>query len=294
MAMVASHRLLPPRSELPEHVLKAHLAQVRRATEMGGEAGLQLLMEQATAVANRYGANWALGHIGQVSKEIRTFWKLLHKARPRQEWRTVCEVGMNAGHSAMLWLLGTDAQLIEFDLGDLGTMNYSRGCRTFLERAFPGRVSFRLGRSLDTLPRFVDEVARGEQRPCDLWFVDGWHNGVTPRKDLEYAINASADGAWVVADDCTRRFPDVLKAYLRLVQWGKISNCSKEGVTLGPPAGQKGWCMGQVAPLAVRAAARRKTRSLDVGRPNSTYSTMDSAARACVLNKWHSHPAGWH
>ena len=39
-------------------------------------------------------------------------------------------------------------------------------------------------------------------------------------RDLEHAVKASADGALIIADDCTQRFPDVLRAWAKLRSLG--------------------------------------------------------------------------
>ena len=57
--------------------------------------------------------------------------------RPRGEWRTVCEVGFNMGHSAILWLHSSDAVLKSFDLGNLP---YSNGSMSLVAASYPGRV----------------------------------------------------------------------------------------------------------------------------------------------------------
>ena len=51
--------------------------------------------------------------------------------------RTVCEVGVNGGHSSLLWLLGAPrARVIAFDLG---VHRCVRPAARWLSRRFPGR-----------------------------------------------------------------------------------------------------------------------------------------------------------
>ena len=57
---------------------------------------------------------------------------------------TVCEVGMNAGHSATTLLHGLQTRLIEFDLMALP---YSNATVRLLEARYPGRIHVFPGRS---------------------------------------------------------------------------------------------------------------------------------------------------
>ena len=113
--------------------------------------------------------------------------------------RTVCEIGFNAGHSAVMLLNSTSAQLHEFDLGALP---YSKGSRSFVEAHYPGRAHFHLGYSQRTVAAFVRSVHAGDELPCDFWYVDGAHTGTVPYTDLLNALNASSPSAVIMADDC--------------------------------------------------------------------------------------------
>ena len=56
-----------------------------------------------------------MGHIGNVHAEVEALIAIL-STRPKNSWETICEVGFNAGHSAVLWLHETtSAHLHVFD-----------------------------------------------------------------------------------------------------------------------------------------------------------------------------------
>ena len=44
-----------------------------------------------------------MGHIGNVHAEVEALIAIL-STRPKNSWETICEVGFNAGHSAVRWL----------------------------------------------------------------------------------------------------------------------------------------------------------------------------------------------
>ena len=87
---------------------------------------------------------------------------------------TVCEVGFNAGHGAVALLHGLQTNLIEFDLM---AMPYSQLSRFAVEKAYPGRMRFIVGRSQRTIPTYAALAAADPDRNplCDAWIVDGDH-----------------------------------------------------------------------------------------------------------------------
>ena len=102
------------------------------------DATLLLRLRQTTEVAEQVLSSggrditrwWGnMGHSGQVGPEI----ALLRRLVTNQSVKTVCEIGMNAGHSAVALLEGLDTHLVEFDLLSLP---YSNASRAALERAF--------------------------------------------------------------------------------------------------------------------------------------------------------------
>ena len=78
------------------------------------------LLDEATSVAERHTASgperldWrTMGHSAQVPQQIEMLAKLV---RGEQGPKVCCEVGFNAGHSALVWLEGGCKKLVEFDL----------------------------------------------------------------------------------------------------------------------------------------------------------------------------------
>ena len=152
--------------------------------------------------------------------------------------QTVCEVGMNAGHSATAMLDGQAGtqQLVEFDLM---TFPYSNATRDVLERRYPGRTHFFAGRSQLLIPLYAARARLERRLPlCDLWFIDGDHE-TGAILDMRAALNVSRDGAIIVADDCSRKHPRVVAAWRSLIADGFIHDAwNHSGYT-------KGWCVGR-------------------------------------------------
>ena len=247
-------------------VVASQAAHSERSTDVGViDAELQKRLHETTAVAEAIlcanetqplkrlpprcnkAAKWwnFMGNSGQVREEIALLHDVASSARVStgKAVRTVCEVGFNAGHAAVAMMHGLETHLVEFDLLSLP---YSQAAKAALEAAYPGRTRFYEGRSQLTIPQYAAHVASrpGTHKPCDMWMVDGdhWKGALL---DMRAAVNASRDGAAIVADDCSARHPDVLKAWQTMVADGLIREDFRKEVVLPPPAGNKGWCVGR-------------------------------------------------
>jgi len=228
------------------------------------------------------------GHSAQVQMEVIHLRNLILTMRSRGT--VVCETGFNAGHSAAIWLeQPSQARLLSFDLG---AEPYSESARAFVRTMYPGRLTYFKGDTTKTLPRFASRVESGDEPPCDLWYIDGGHQGKVPASDINSAWRASHDGTIMVADDCTGRFQAVRDAWRGALKRGLIMplNGSRmpadggsgrmvvdkpspgqptafwprsayEGVLAFMPQryliGMKGWCSGVV----VKKAAGRTRKS---------------------------------
>jgi hypothetical protein len=107
----------------------------------------------------------------------RNFW------RATRFKRRLLEVGVNAGHSALL-ALSCNAKLEYYGV-DLNEHSYTALCVGFLQREFPGRVKFFAGDSRQVLPRLVEGRA---EYAFDLIHVDGGHTSEVAFSDVSNAI----------------------------------------------------------------------------------------------------------
>ena len=113
----------------------------------------------------------------------------------------VCEVGFNAGHSTLLWLMADPR--VRVRAFDLGVHWYSPHVTGFFDAAFDaGRVEVVFGDSQQTLPAFA--AAFNSSSPpefCDLIFVDGDHHFDAALSDLRKLRAAARPGHHVLLMD---------------------------------------------------------------------------------------------
>ena len=105
----------------------------------------------------------------------------------------ILEVGFNAGHSALLYLLANPYSQIHFF--DLGEHRYSRACFDFLNSQFPGRLSVVWGDSTVTIPEFQ------EHRLFDFIHIDGGHTRFVAESDVHNCRSLAKENALVMIDD---------------------------------------------------------------------------------------------
>ena len=123
---------------------------------------------------------------------------LRNSVLPAGPVRRVCEIGFNAGHSAALWLEGTQSQVehvVSFDMLD---HPYSAAMQQLLTALYgEKRISWHGGDSTKTVAAFAARVASGEEPPCDLWYIDGGHGPVVAA-DTVNALKSSYNGTIVL------------------------------------------------------------------------------------------------
>jgi len=120
---------------------------------------------------------YILGHTGFHYEKARALASIF--ADPRV--KTVCEIGFNAGHSALNALLAREGiQVISFDLGEYWD-SYSKHSYQLLSNNFPNQLTLVMGDSTDTVPHFIRE--RPDQK-CNILFVDGGHTKDVAAADI--------------------------------------------------------------------------------------------------------------
>jgi len=140
-----------------------------------------------------------------------------------------------------VWLEGLNTTLKTFDVFKLP---YANASRHHVDSLYPGRVRFIKGSSAETVPRYISDVRAGVEPLCDLWFIDGDHKGGA-WTDMSNAFKVAADGATIIADDCTHRFPAVRAGWRKAIAGGFVADTFNKTLNLPPPGGQKGWCVGR-------------------------------------------------
>jgi hypothetical protein len=108
------------------------------------------------------------------------------------------EVGVNAGHSALL-ALSSSARLEYYGV-DLMSHAYTAACVDFLKGEFPGRVHLFPGDSREVLPWLVNRRA---ELMFDIFSVDGGHTSEVCQSDMMNCIRMARGqrGRHLMLDD---------------------------------------------------------------------------------------------
>lgn len=110
--------------------------------------------------------------------------------------RSLLEIGLNAGHSALLALYSNPT--LHFFAVDIGTHAYTSHAATFLKEKFGHRFHFFHGDSLEVLPAIFLE------RPAlrfDAIHLDGGHTAAILTADISNSIRMSENNATFIIDD---------------------------------------------------------------------------------------------
>jgi hypothetical protein len=122
----------------------------------------------------------------------------------RNVWRAVrfkerlLEVGVNAGHSALLAL--SSSPRLEYYGVDNMAHAYTAECVDFLKGEFPGRVHLFTGDSREVLPWLANRRA---ELSFDIFHIDGGHTDEVCRSDMGNCIRIASgqSGRHVLLDD---------------------------------------------------------------------------------------------
>ncbi len=122
----------------------------------------------------------------------------------RNVWRAVrfkhrvLEVGVNAGHSALLALSANPK--LEYYGVDILAHGYTVECVDFLKGEFPGRAHLFPGDSREVLPWLAE---RGDEMNFDLYAIDGGHTDDVCLNDMTHCIRMAKGlkGRHLLLDD---------------------------------------------------------------------------------------------
>lgn len=126
------------------------------------------------------------GHIGKYPNKVSEIARLLKEYSPQR----ILQIGLNAGHSAVLFLEESDALLYSFDIGRYKS---TKKCVDVLEEYFPGRHVYIEGNSKDTLKDFNISV--------DFCLVDGAHEEDVAYSDICNCDRLLLPGGLLLIDD---------------------------------------------------------------------------------------------
>jgi cephalosporin hydroxylase len=129
------------------------------------------------------------------TKQVNLFWCGL-EAKTR-----LCEIGFNAGHSALLFLIGRQASPLEMTVFDIGEHRYTKPCLSHIQSRFPSvRFEYVEGDSTATMPAWIDRNAAAVGA-YDVVHVDGGHTEHCITNDMKNADRLVRPGGLVIVDD---------------------------------------------------------------------------------------------
>jgi hypothetical protein len=111
--------------------------------------------------------------------------------------QNIIEIGFNAGHSCLLFLISNPASKITcFDICEHA---YVEPCFNYLDRLFPGRLRLVRGNSLETLTAFAkqDDV----KETFDMAHIDGAHDKNVAHADFMNTWPLVKKGGLIIWDD---------------------------------------------------------------------------------------------
>jgi len=109
----------------------------------------------------------------------------------------IMEIGFNAGHSLLLFLM--KAPTAHYVIFDICEHSYTRPCFAYLRQSFPAaQLTLIEGNSMQTVPAWI---AANPGHTFDLVHVDGGHAAEIAKADLEGAIQVTRTGGLIILDD---------------------------------------------------------------------------------------------
>ena len=163
-----------------------------------------------------------------IGTKIRTFSDNLPTAdlapARRNLWRStrfksrLLEIGVNAGHSALL-TLSANERLVYHGV-DIGQHKYTEPCVRFLTQEFPGRVHMYFGDSREVLPYLA---THRRDFDFDIFHVDGGHTSELCRTDISNCLRLANHqvGRHLLLDDINASW--IFDVYCEFVSFGYLA-----------------------------------------------------------------------
>ena len=137
-------------------------------------------------------------------KQVNLFW-CGQQAKTR-----ICEIGFNAGHSAMLLLMGRDKTELDFTIFDIGWHPYTKPCVEYITSKYSHvKFTYIEGDSTKTVPLWLD----GNEASYDVVHVDGGHNEHCVSNDMKNADRLLKSGGLMIVDDT---YDAIINSYVEL------------------------------------------------------------------------------
>ena len=117
----------------------------------------------------------------------------------------ICEIGFNAGHSMLMFLISNKYKL-DVTVFDINEHKYMIPCFDYIKNSFSNNT-FELitGNSLQTLAKYVNSKP-DQKESYDLVHVDGGHSLECIKNDLYYAVLLAKKNGYIIVDDTNVRY----------------------------------------------------------------------------------------
>ena len=113
-----------------------------------------------------------------------------------QKAQSIMEIGFNAGHSSLLFMLSNPTSTLQ--LFDLGVHSYTRPCFEYLSSQFPNRMKIEYGDSCQTVPTYISEHTG---KVFDMIHIDGGHDEHVVQSDILNSLQLCNDKTVIISDD---------------------------------------------------------------------------------------------
>lgn len=121
--------------------------------------------------------------------------------------KTICEIGFNAGHSALLWMIANpNATVVMFDLFEHRASPIGEAFIRSQADLHPGRLTIIKGDSTNTIPQFH---STNPGFHCDLLSVDGGHKYEVASADIKnmfFLANPRFNMVFIDDTNCDRHY----------------------------------------------------------------------------------------
>mmetsp|Transcript_5157 Transcript_5157/g.12918 ORF Transcript_5157/g.12918 Transcript_5157/m.12918 type:complete len:336 (+) Transcript_5157:67-1074(+) len=135
--------------------------------------------------------------------------------------RHVCEIGLNGGHSAVIFLASlAGREDVKLTMFDLMMWQYSPTAAEYVNALYPGKMQVFPGNSRHEVPKWA---AANPNDKCDVFSVDGGHRYFEAYADIINAAKATKKGGVILLDDMTRG-GNTRKAFDDAVDQGVLEN----------------------------------------------------------------------
>lgn len=148
-----------------------------------------------TSYLNNLGFYMFEGYTQQISQQVEDLIDLMDFQLQKKTNINIMEIGFNAGHSAEIFLKhDNNLTLTSFDLG---THDYVKYAKEYIDITYPNRHKLIVGDSRDTIPIY----SQLKDTKFDIIFIDGGHDYEIATNDMKNCFHLAHEDTIVILDD---------------------------------------------------------------------------------------------